>query len=88
MAANDKQVGGAHYQKHKIQHWDYAADRPYLEGRCTAYIDRHQDKNGIEDVLKAFHFLQKIAEVRYNIRVDVIVDEQMLNAIRQDNKEK
>lgn len=65
MSANEKQVGGDHYKRHAIQHWDWAADRPYLEARCCAYIDRHQDKNGLQDMEKALHFMQKILEVRY-----------------------
>lgn len=73
MAANDRQVGGSHYKKSggKPQHWDWAADMPYLEGRCTAYIERHSRKNGLADIEKAFHFLQKIAEVRYGVEVQV-----------------
>ncbi len=69
MSANDKQIGGLHYQSSDIQHWDWAADMPYLEGRCTAYIARHQDKNGIEDIEKALHFIEKILEVRYQARL-------------------
>lgn len=65
MSANEKQVGGEHYRKYKVQHWDWAADRPYLEARCCAYIDRHQDKNGLQDIEKSLHFIQKILEVRY-----------------------
>lgn len=79
MAANDKQVGGGHYGKPegKPQHWDWAADMPYLEGRCTAYVERHARKNGAVDVLKAAHFLQKIMEVRYDCTLDfILVDKQ------------
>jgi hypothetical protein len=76
MSANDKQVDGNHYQKHKIQHWDFCQDRPYLESRCMAYIDRHTDKNGLRDVLKAAHFLQKIAEVRYGAKLTFTLDEE------------
>ena len=72
MGANDTQVGGYHYKNHKVQHWDYAQDRPYLEMRCTAYIDRHQDKNGLEDLRKAAHFLVKIMEVRYGVKATFI----------------
>lgn len=73
MPANDIQVGGDHYGKNKIQHWDFCQDRPYLESRCMAYIDRHQDKNGMQDIEKAFHFLVKIAEVRYGVGVSVAI---------------
>lgn len=72
MAANDRQVGGKHYQdaigrcphcKGIIQHWDLYADFPYLVGQVTKYTTRQ--KNGFEDLEKAAHFLEKLAETRY-----------------------
>lgn len=72
MAANDRQVGGEHYREAtgkcphcggEIQHWDLYADLPYLVGQVTKYATR--SKNGIEDLEKAMHFLQKLAETRY-----------------------
>lgn len=67
MGANDIQIDGTHYKTKpgEPQHWDWAADMPYLEGRCTAYIARHQDKKGLVDIKKALHFIQKIIERRY-----------------------
>ncbi len=65
MSANDKQVGGTHYQTGDVQHWDWAKDLPYLEGRATAYLGRHRDKNGLQDVEKSLHFIQKIVETCY-----------------------
>jgi hypothetical protein len=65
MSANDIQIGGQHYRGENIQHWDWAKNMPYLEARCTAYIARHRDKNGIEDIKKSLHFIQKILEERY-----------------------
>jgi len=71
MSANDKQVGGDHYKRDGgPEHWDWAADMPYLEARCTAYIERHSRKNGLADIEKALHFLQKIAERRYGALVN------------------
>lgn len=72
MAANDRQVGGDHYQKQtgkcphcggEIQHWDLYAELPYLVGQATKYTTRQ--KNGFEDIEKAAHFLEKLAEARY-----------------------
>lgn len=62
--ANDRQVGGAHYAK-PIQHWDYvvAQGLGYFEGQITKYVSRWRDKNGIEDLKKARHFLDKLIEV-------------------------
>lgn len=62
---NKKQIGGTHYKGRKIQHWDYAAQLPYLEGQATKYIDRHARKNGKEDLLKAIHYLEKAIEYYY-----------------------
>jgi len=62
-----KQVGGSHYNKKSkcphcsgiIQHWDYAAGLPYLDAQISKYIDRHQDKNGFQDLLKSQSYLTK-----------------------------
>ena len=62
-----KQVGGSHYNKSSkcphcqgtIQHWDYAAGLPYLDGQVSKYVDRHLDKNGFQDLLKAQSYLVK-----------------------------
>lgn len=62
--ANRAQVGGDHY-KTPIEHWDYvlANDIPYLEAQIIKYVTRHRRKNGVEDLRKAEHFLQKLLEV-------------------------
>lgn len=65
MSANDKQIGGTHYKRRKIQHWDYAAQLPYLEGLATKYIDRHREKGGKQDLLKAIHTIEKMIEEYY-----------------------
>jgi len=76
MAANDRQVGGKHYQEAvgtcphcggHIQHWDLYANSPYLVGQITKYVTR--EKNGVEDLEKALHFLQKHAETRYGVNL-------------------
>lgn len=63
--ANKKQVAGTHYKKQVIQHWDYVVANgiPYLEAQVIKYVSRHQDKNGIQDLEKAKHFLEKLIEV-------------------------
>lgn len=63
--ANDTQVGGSHYKSSPIQHWDFAAanDYDYFQGQITKYVDRWKRKNGIEDLKKAAHFLQKYIEL-------------------------
>jgi hypothetical protein len=59
------QVGGDHYLKREIQPWDYtvANDLDYFQGTIVKYITRWKDKNGVEDLRKALHYLQKYIEV-------------------------
>ena len=62
--ANEQQVGGAHYTDKAIQPWDFIISNNigYLEGNIIKYISRWKDKNGIEDLKKAQHYLQKLIE--------------------------
>lgn len=82
--ANDKQVGGAHYQRQKYQHWDFAIDAglPYLEGQVTKYIDRHAAKNGRQDFEKALHFLEKLRETYIEDRVQPPSRPRVVHAAR------
>lgn len=71
MSANSRQVGGDHYKKKKIQHWDYvtANEMPYLDALAFKYIDRHAEKGGRQDLDKAIHTIQKMIEVYYPDKV-------------------
>jgi hypothetical protein len=64
MSANDKQIGGAHYQKAEYQHWDWVCDIElhYLLACATKYVTRWRDKNGVQDLDKAIHYLEKARE--------------------------
>ena len=64
MSANDRQVAGSHY-KSALQHWDYvvqALKNRYLEGQLTKYVFRWRKKNGLQDLMKAQHYAQKLLE--------------------------
>ena len=63
--ADDTQIGGSHYNDKTIQPWDYiiANDLGYLEGNVVKYISRWKNKNGVEDLKKAQHYLSKLIEV-------------------------
>ena len=67
MSAYDKQVGGKHYIKYKIQPSKFVTENKllYPEGSVIKYILRHQDKGGKEDLLKAKHFIDMIIERDY-----------------------
>jgi hypothetical protein len=62
--ANDRQHGGNHYKQMEYQHWDFVVDtcQPYLIGCATKYVSRWRRKNGIEDLRKAQHYLEKADE--------------------------
>jgi len=66
MSANDTQIGGDHYKKGGEEHWDRQwrlYGRGYFVGCITKYVERYQDKNGIQDLEKATHFIQKLIEL-------------------------
>ena len=68
MTANDEQVGGRHYIDKPFQPWDYIVGNKmgYLEGCIIKYVSRYKDKNGLEDLIKAAHYLDKLIEVTRN----------------------
>lgn len=66
-SANDVQVAGTHYKDKAIQPWDYivANNLGYLEGNIIKYVSRWRDKGGVDDLLKARHYLDKLIEVQH-----------------------
>ena len=68
MSVYDKQVGGSHYKKMKIQPSKFVIENELLfpEGSVIKYICRHRFKNGKEDLLKAIHFIEMIIERDYS----------------------
>ena len=65
MSANDKQLGGDHYSKYNYQPWDFLidCDVPHLLAAAIEYVIRWKDKNGVLDLEKASHHLEKAIEV-------------------------
>ena len=63
--ANNKQYGGTHYKEMSIQPWDYIISNNlgFLEGNAIKYISRWKEKNGIEDLRKAIHYIEKLIEI-------------------------
>lgn len=64
MSANDIQIGGNHYQGGKLQHWDLIIKTAsgYAEGNATKYLTRWRKKNGVQDLRKSMHYLEKLLE--------------------------
>jgi len=59
-----KQVGGDHYKQTTLQPWDVVSAwslDPWL-ANVIKYVQRHQRKNGREDLLKAVHYLEYVIE--------------------------
>lgn len=70
QTANDYQVGGTHYTKMKVQPWDYMAATMtheafagFLVGNVIKYVSRYLEKDGVKDLQKAKHYLEKLIEM-------------------------
>ena len=63
----DKQHGGNHSQKYKIQPSRFVVENEllYPEGCAIKYIIRYRDKGKKQDLLKAIHFIEMIIERDY-----------------------
>ena len=67
MGIYDKQIGGAHYLKFKIQPSEFANKNnlKFAEGNAIKYICRHADKGGKQDLFKDKHYIDMIIERDY-----------------------
>ena len=63
----ERQVGGSHYRNYAIQPIEYivANGLSFLAGNVVKYVTRYKDKNGLEDINKAIHYLELIKEFEY-----------------------
>jgi len=75
------QYGGTHYEQATgtcphcggaVQHWDWAADMPYLEGMATKYLQRWRLKGGEADLRKAITAIQKRLAIEELRRTKVV----------------
>jgi hypothetical protein len=64
MSALDKQVGGTHYKDMKIQPMEYVLENGIgaAEYAVIKYVSRWRNKNGIDDLKKAIHYLEILIE--------------------------
>lgn len=67
MSALEKQEGGQHYKGYAIQPIEFihANDIPYCEANVIKYVMRHRQKNGVQDLLKAKHYIELLIELEY-----------------------
>jgi len=77
----NKQIGGTHYKKMKIQPSKFVMENKLLfaEGNVIKYICRHPYKDGKQDLEKAKHFIDMIIERDYSM-VPMTEEEEYRNA--------
>ena len=88
-SANERQVAGNHYRtEHGLQHWDlvHMFGWDYFQGQITKYLMRWKKKNGIEDLKKARHFLDKYIEL-HEQGVEAQVQANIKTSLEEDKKE-
>lgn len=61
------QIGGEHYKKYAIQPIEFIEKNhlSFSQGSVVKYICRYKDKNGLQDLLKAKHFIDLIIQLEY-----------------------
>jgi hypothetical protein len=67
MSALEKEVGGDHYKRFKIQPIEFivANNIGFCEANVIKYVCRHDFKNGEEDIDKAIHYLELLKQFEY-----------------------
>ena len=67
--ARSTQIGGDHYSKMKIQPIDFITQNQltFIQGNIIKYVCRYKDKNGLQDLKKAQHYLNMLLEIEYGV---------------------
>lgn len=65
MPANDTQHGGSHYKDLKYETWDVIHEwgLGYFDGNAVKYLSRWRKKGGVQDLMKAKHYIEKLIEL-------------------------
>jgi len=73
MGSDEFQIGGSHYTA-EYQHWNMVADfqLDYYRANATKYMTRHRSKNGLQDVQKAGHYIDKLVELLNASRISIV----------------
>jgi len=66
-----RQEGGEHYKGYEIQpaEFIFTNNIPYLEGCALKYLCRHRQKGGVEDLMKAKHYIDIIIFMEYKNQI-------------------
>jgi hypothetical protein len=64
MKSFKKQVGGSHYKKYKIQPVEFIIKNNigFVEGNIIKYVLRFKEKGGVQDLLKAKHYIELLID--------------------------
>jgi len=67
LAPRDYQPGGDHYRELCVQPIDFVLKNKlgFCEGNVIKYICRHKKKGGLEDLLKARHYIDLLIAEEY-----------------------
>jgi hypothetical protein len=67
--ARQTQVGGDHYSKMNIQPIDFITQNnlSFIQGNIIKYVCRYKDKNGLQDLKKAQHYMNMLLEIEYGV---------------------
>lgn len=76
MSSLKQQIGGGHYKDLAIQPVEYIHKNHlgFIEGSCIKYLTRWRNKNGVEDLKKARHFLDLLIEMEEAARDDTLAE--------------
>lgn len=76
--ALDTQVAGGHYKDMKIQPIEFGEANKLspCQFSVVKYICRHKNKNGIEDLKKARHFIALLAQLEYGVNIVELEEEE------------
>ena len=75
-SALNRQVGGEHYKNFVIQPVEFIHKNNlgFIVGNIIKYICRYKDKNGIEDLKKAKHYIDMLIELEEKEQEDDYIE--------------
>lgn len=84
-SALDRQVGGDHYLKYRIQPKEFfhANGIPHMEAVIMEYVLRWRDKGGVQDLEKAKHMIDLLIELEAKEAARAALDETAMDALRR-----
>ena len=64
MKSYKKQVGGSHYKNYKIQPVEFIIKNNigFVEGNIIKYVLRFKEKGGVQDLVKAKHYIELLID--------------------------